>query len=222
AETGGPFRPMIPMTFWLVTMPRWCEDTLMGNPGENDGENNGDAASEQPGEEASTDSRRQIVKRAQRHAGDRSAKVARLLMSLQASALAKLEMGEDLEEVVTRARATKSLIARRREERCVASALRRIDLPAFEERMHNVQTNGVADLRLFQLAETWRERLIAEGPTALEAFRLAFPAAVNVALEPFIVSAVRERTFGKPLGGARALFRQLIATMKPPPNRDDT
>ncbi len=184
--------------------------------------NNGDAASEQPGEEASTDSRRQIVKRAQRHAGDRSAKVARLLMSLQASALAKLEMGEDLEEVVTRARATKSLIARRREERCVASALRRIDLPAFEERMHNVQTNGVADLRLFQLAETWRERLIAEGPTALEAFRLAFPAAVNVALEPFIVSAVRERTFGKPLGGARALFRQLIATMKPPPNRDDT
>ncbi len=198
----------------------------MSNPGENDsandGANIGDPASELPDEEASTDSRRQIVKRAQRHAGDRSAKVARLLMSIHASTLSKLEMGEDLEEVVTRARATKSLIARRREERCVASALRRIDLPAFEQRMHNVQTNGVADLRLFQLAETWRERLIAEGPAALEAFRLAYPTAVNVQLEQFIVGAVRERTFGKPLGGARALFRQLIATMKPPPNHDET
>lgn len=193
----------------------------MGNPGENDGENNGETAAELPDEEVSTDSRRQIVKRAQRHAGDRSAKVARLLMSIQASVLSKLEMGEDLQEVVTRARATKSLIARRREERCVASALRRIDLPAFEERMHNVQTNGVADLRLFQLAESWRERLIAEGPSALEAFRLDYSAAVNVQLEQFVVGAVRERTFGKPLGGARALFRQLIATMKPPVNRED-
>ena len=192
----------------------------MGNPGENDDENNGENASELPGEEASTDSRRQIIKRAQRHAGDRSAKVARLLMSIQASVLPKLEMGEDLQEVVTRARATKSLIARRREERCVASALRRIDLPAFEERMQNVQTNGVADLRLFQLAESWRERLIVEGPTALAAFRLAYPTAVDVQLEQFVVSAVRERTFGKPLGGARALFRQLIATMKPPANRE--
>lgn len=193
----------------------------MVNPGENDGENNGENASELPGEDETPDSRRQIVKRAQRHAGDRSAKVARLLMSIQASVLPKLEMGEDLQEVVTRARATKSLIARRREERCVASALRRIDLPAFEERLQNVQTNGVADLRLFQLAETWRERLIVEGPAALEAFRLAYPTAVDVQLESFVVSAVRERTFGKPLGAARALFRQLIATMKPPPNRED-
>jgi ribosome-associated protein len=193
----------------------------MGTPGENDGENNGESASELPGEDATPDSRRQIIKRAQRHAGDRSAKVARLLMSIHASTLPKLDMGEDLDEVVTRARATKSLIARRREERCVASALRRIDLPALEERIKNVQTNGVADLRLFQLAESWRERLIAEGPSALVAFRKDYPTAVNVQLEPFIVSAVRERTFGKPLGGARALFRQVIAVMKPPPNRED-
>lgn len=193
----------------------------MGTPGENDGENNSEPASELPGEDATPDSRRQIVKRAQRHAGDRSAKVARLLMSIHASTLPKLEMGEDLDEVLTRARATKSLIARRREERCVASALRRIDLPALEERIQNVQTNGVADLRLFQLAETWRERLIAEGPSALETFRQDYPSAVNVALEPFIVAAVRERTFGKPLGSARALFRQVIAVMKPPTNRED-
>ncbi len=193
----------------------------MGTPGENDGENNSELASEQPGEDTTPDSRRQIIKRAQRHAGDRSAKVARLLMSIHASTLPKLDMGEDLDEVVTRARATKSLIARRREERCVASALRRIDLPALEERIKNVQTNGVADLRLFQLAESWRERLIADGPSALETFRQDYPSAVNVALEPFIVGAVRERTFGKPLGGARALFRQVIAVMKPPSNRED-
>jgi ribosome-associated protein len=160
------------------------------------------------------DSRRQIIKREQRVSGDRSAKVARALMAVPGSTLIKLELEEDLAEALQRARAIKSNIARRREERGVAAALRRINLPELEARLANIESNGVADLRLFQQAEKWRERLIADESGALAAFIGEFPNA-QLGLEKFLVNAKRERETGKPPGGARALFRHIIASTKP-------
>ncbi len=166
------------------------------------------------GEDLSDHSRRQLVKRDQRIKGDASARVAHTLMALPASSIPKLELEEDLLEALTRARKITSMIARRREERAVSAALRRIDIPALEARMQSVAANGVADLRLFQAAEAWRERLIADAG-ALALFRKQFPPAVRLNLEMLITNAQRERTTGKPPGAARALFRSVIAAMKP-------
>jgi ribosome-associated protein len=156
------------------------------------------------------ESRRQIARRQQRKAGDRSARLANALMKLPGSALGKLGLDEDLRASVDRARAVTAHIARRRAERTLAGELRRIDLVALDARLAQVQTTGAAEPQQFHLAEQWRARLI-EGGLAAAA---EFPGGVTEPLSQLIASAQRERVTGKPPGAARALFRHIIAVLK--------
>lgn len=166
-------------------------------------------------------SRRQLARAQTRKAGDRSARVAHTLMAVHASVLGKLDLDDDLRRVLDRARAVTSHIARRREERTLAGALRRIDLAALEGRLARVQATGVADQRQVRLAETWRARLLDDGPTALTEFYAAVPDARSIPLPQLIADALRERASGRPPGAGRALFRQLFALMKAPPDDGD-
>ena len=85
-----------------------------------------------------------------------------LQLQLPAALLRGLGLDEDLLEVVDRARATTSPGARRREERRLAGVLRQVDAAGLKARLSNVQESGNPDTRQFQLAETWRTRLIEE------------------------------------------------------------
>jgi ribosome-associated protein len=156
------------------------------------------------------DSRRQIARRQQRKAGDRSARLANALMKLQVSALGKLGLDEELCASVDRARAVTAHVARRRAERTLAGDLRRIDLVALDARLAQVQTAGAAEPQQFQLAEQWRARMIEEGLAAAA----EFPGGVTEPLAQLIASAQRERVTGKPPGAARALFRHIVAALK--------
>lgn len=159
------------------------------------------------------ESRRQIARRAQREAGDRSARLAHELMTLRASALGALNLDEDLREVVDRARAVTAHVARRRAERGLAGELRRVDLGDLETRLERVQTTGAAEPQRFRLAEDWRSRLIEDGITAAA----EFPGGAVDPLPRLIEEAQRERTTGKPRGAARALFRHIVAVLSAPP-----
>ncbi len=164
-----------------------------------------------PDRDDDEESRRQIARRKVRVAGDRSARLAKSLMDLPASALAKLELDEELREAVDRARGVTSHNARRRAERGLAGDLRGVDdLDAIETRLTSIQETGMASPRLFQLAERWRARLIAEG----EAAAGEFPGGAQPALLALIENARRERDTGKPPGAARALFRHVIAALE--------
>lgn len=156
------------------------------------------------------ESRRQIARRQQRRAGDRSARLANALMKLPAWALGKLGLDEDLRASVDRARAVTAHIARRRAERTLAGDLRRIDLVALDARLAQVQVTGAAEPQQFHLAEQWRARMIEDGlPAAAE-----FPGGAAEPLPQLIASAQRERLTGKPPGAARALFRHIAAVLK--------
>ncbi len=157
--------------------------------------------------------RRQAAKKERRDAGDRSARVARELMGWKDSALAKLEMSEELRETLNEVRAIKSPIARRRAERSLAGALRGIDLDELEGYMINIEAVGNADPRLFHSAEKWRARLIEEGSAAAA----EFPGGYAEPLPTLIQNARRERDTGKPPGAARALFRHVMTVLKAPP-----
>jgi ribosome-associated protein len=159
------------------------------------------------------ESRRQIARRQQRKAGDRSARLAHTLMALPASALDKLELDDDLREDIDRARAVTSQIARRRAERTLAGDLRRVDLVDLAERIASVQTTGTAEPQQFHLAEQWRAKLIEGGIGAAA----EFPGDRGEPLAQLIERAQRERDTGKPPGAARALFRHIIAMLKSSP-----
>ncbi len=156
------------------------------------------------------ESKRQIERRKQRRMGDRSAALARTLMMLSDAVIAKLELEDELKEMVDRARGTKTLGARRRAERALAGDLRGEDLGALEQRLAAVETTGAAAPALLKLAEQWRTRLIAEGIAAAA----EFPGGATDQLTRAIQDARRERDTGKPPGAARALFRQVVTVLK--------
>ena len=155
-------------------------------------------------------SRRQLAKKQRRDAGDRSGDLAHKLMAIHESALARLELEEDLKEAVDRARATTTNSARRRAERSLAGSLRRFDIADVERKLGNVESTGVAEPALFHLAERWRARLIDEDDAAAA----EFPGGNVNPLPKLIADAKRERTIGKPPGAAKALFRHVIEVLR--------
>ena len=155
-------------------------------------------------------SNRQIARSKSRKAGDVSARIAAMLMKLPETTVKKLELEEGLRDAIDRARAVKSMVARRRAERTLAGDLRRFEIAPIEEQLEKVQSGG-SDVQQFHLVEKWRARLIEEEGALTE-----FPNA-DEELPRLIAAARRERDTGRPPGSARALFRHLAELLKPPP-----
>jgi ribosomal 50S subunit-associated protein YjgA (DUF615 family) len=156
-------------------------------------------------------SRRQISRGEARDAGDRSARIAKLLMQLPDVALRKLTLDDDVREAIDKARTVTSHIARRRAERTLASDLRRFELSKLEDQLANTRERERADAQHFQLAEQWREKLIEHGISAAS----ELPGGPDDELARRIDAAQRERATGKPQGAARALFRAIAERLKP-------
>ena len=175
-----------------------------GDNGEGDDGEGGD------GEKGAPEPRRVVARRERRAAGQGSARLARAIMELSSANLGSLGLDDDLRAAVDRARAVTSHQARRRAERTLAGDLRRADVSNLESRLANVVATGMAEPRMFQLAEKWRARLIDEGAAAAT----EFPGGSSDALVALIDSARRERETGKPPGAARALFRHVVAALK--------
>ena len=133
-------------------------------------------------------------------------------MKLKDSALAKLELDDEVRGEIERARAVTSPIARRRAERALAGELRRVDLGEIEEAIENLEAGRIGDSRLFHQAEQWRAKLITEGVAAAA----TFPGGPADPLPDLIERAQRERDTGKPPGAARALFRHVLAVLQKP------
>ncbi len=157
---------------------------------------------------------RQLARRQRRDAGKRSARVAHTLMQLPEALLDGLGLDDDLRRAVLQARRVTSHVARRREERHLAGALRRVDVEELEVRLSHVEEGGRANARQFQLAESWRARLIEGGMAAAEAFCVSFAGADRTALAKLIEEAQRERSTGRPRGAARALFRLVMGALR--------
>jgi ribosome-associated protein len=159
-------------------------------------------------------SKRELNRRRQRNAGDRSARLAHSLMKIAPSALGKLGLDEDLRDALDKARAITSPIARRRAERTLAGELRRIDMSDLDEKLANVLVTGTAEQQDFRVAEQWRTRML-EGGLAAAA---EFPGGTADPLPKLIEQAKREQETGKPPGARRALFRHIVALLRPKPS----
>jgi ribosome-associated protein len=155
-------------------------------------------------------SARQIAREAQRLAGDRSARLAAVLMKLPAAAIQQLELEDELREAIDKARAIVSHAARRRAERALAGDLRGHDLGELEDQIARATSAGKGEAQQLHLAEDWRTRLIEGGPAAAE----AFPGGIDDELERLIDAARRERDLGTRRGAARALFRAVTARLR--------
>ena len=156
-------------------------------------------------------SARQLSRSQMRRTGDRSARIAMLLMKMSAPSLKKLDLEDRARESLERARAVKTHIARRRAERTLAGDLRKFveDLVELEEAIVKIE-EGSSDSEAFHLAEQWRTRLLEGAAKVAE----TFPGGASEEMPRLVEAAKREKEIGKPPGAGRALFRHIVELIK--------
>jgi ribosome-associated protein len=157
---------------------------------------------------------------ARRAVGDRSASLARRLMQLPERHLARLNLPESVQAELDDARRIKSPIARRRQERRLAGALRNEGLEDVEATLDGLREEDRGDARSFQRVERWRDRLVGAESGDLDGLvdelLAELPDARPAEMHELVNAARREKLRGKPKGAGRRLFRHLKTLLETP------
>ncbi|HEY8540444.1 MAG TPA: ribosome biogenesis factor YjgA [Steroidobacteraceae bacterium] len=138
------------------------------------------------------------------------------LIDLPQSELDALPLPENLRDAVELARRITAHGGLYRQKQYIGKLMRKIDAEPIRRALAaKREKERLAALR-FRNVEHWRDRLIAEGSQALEAFRAATPAQFDAAmLERLIDRARDERRRGGPPRASRELFRALREILDP-------
>jgi ribosome-associated protein len=95
------------------------------------------------------------------------------LISLDARTLAALPLSDQLREAVLQASRLRSRQALRRQKQLIGKLMRGVDPEPIRAAVARLTADDAAAKRLFAQAERWRDRLVAEGTTALDEFAAA-------------------------------------------------
>ncbi|APE29835.1 hypothetical protein BOX17_01950 [Halomonas aestuarii] len=125
---------------------------------------------------------------------------------------ARFPLSDDLLAAVEEAGRIKAREARRRHMQYVGKLMRGEDLEGIQAVFDEIENETLRRDHAFHRLEQWRDRLIAEGDDAVEAFVAEFPDVERQALRQLIRNARREREQGKPPTNARRLFRLIRDT----------
>jgi ribosome-associated protein len=137
---------------------------------------------------------------------------ARRLLALSPSELTGLGLGAATLAAVAETARIKDRRAMPRHIKRVANLLEREDLGAIEALLASHQAMDQAAAARHHRVERWRERLLAEGDTALAELLDLSPGADGQALRQLVRTAQRDRDAGRP-DGPRKLFRALRAVL---------
>jgi ribosome-associated protein len=139
-------------------------------------------------------------------------KLAETLANLSDAELGRVPLDDELREEVLRTRAVTSHIARKRQTQYLAKQLRKLGDDALDPIRRALDRDRVQahhDAAELHRVETWRDRLIAEGDTALDDLIAQHPTADRQHLRQLARNARGERERNKPLHAYRELFRAL-------------
>jgi ribosome-associated protein len=139
------------------------------------------------------------------------------LIRLREPELEALGLPERLNEAVREARHIKSRAAGARQRQYIGKLMREIDVEPIRAALAARSERDAIETQLFKRAERWRDRLIAEGETALDELARLRPGLDRVAWQRRIGATQRERSAGLAAGtigpAGRELFRALRALM---------
>jgi ribosome-associated protein len=148
------------------------------------------------------------------------------LIRMRDAELDALELPERLSDAIREARRIKSRAGGARQRQYIGKLMREIDLEPIRAMLAARSERDALETQLFKRAESWRERLIAEGDPALDELARLRPGLDRDEWSRRIGAALRERTTAerniqrgsaehpKPVGPAgRELFRALRALL---------
>lgn len=144
------------------------------------------------------------------------------LIDLPQSELDALPLPENLRDAVELARRITAHGGLYRQKQYIGKLMRKIDAEPIRQALAaKREKERLAALR-FRNIEHWRDRLIAEGPQAIEALRAAAPAPFDGSpIERLIDRARDERRRGGPPRASRELFTALRDLLDPSAGSDE-
>lgn len=163
---------------------------------------------EQPPDVFDVDVRRSH--RAHKAQVDAFARLAKDLVDLPPATLDGLDLDGDLHQAIAGCRGLRKG-ARVREQRRIATALRRTDARALRDRLDEIASGDRANVQREKQREQWRERLLEGGDAELSAFLTAYPQADRQHFRQLIRTAGKDRTKGKAVAAYRKLLREIRA-----------
>lgn len=134
------------------------------------------------------------------------------LIEYDTAVLETLPISAELLRAVTALRGMKERGALRRQRQFIGKLMRNEDADGIREALAERQREHDRAINISHQVEDWRERLLTEGSTALEAVIAAVPAIDRQQLRQLVSAAQRERAAGKPPTASRKLFRLLRDT----------
>jgi ribosome-associated protein len=133
------------------------------------------------------------------------------LTRLKEAELAALALPESLAEAIRAARRIRSRAALARQRQYIGKLMRDIDPEPIRAALAARSAVDARETERFKRLEAWRERLVTEGPAALEELSRLHPALERHEWLERIAAARTERARGDPGTAARELFRALRA-----------
>ncbi|MGM0593119.1 MAG: ribosome biogenesis factor YjgA [Pseudomonadota bacterium] len=131
------------------------------------------------------------------------------LVKLPDAQLATIPMPEQLADAVALARRIKARGGRKRQLQYIGKIMRKIDPEPIQQAMAGLKNEAHKETAKLHRLEQWRDRLIAEGDTALAPLLDEYPYADRQHLRQLIRNAQREQKQNKPPKSSRELFRYL-------------
>lgn len=135
--------------------------------------------------------------------------LAERMTGLSDRELERLGVGTPLRQALDQARGMKASAARNRHIKYCVRLMDPQELDQVQAYLADRQSQQVASNRLLHAAERWRDRLIDEGDTGLDALIEEHADLDRHALRQLQRDAARERATGRPAGAGRKLFRAL-------------
>lgn len=131
------------------------------------------------------------------------------LLELSPSQLDRLELPESLREALRQGQAINAHGAARRQLKFIGKLLRGLDPEPIRRGLAGLKQDHAEAVRLQRRIESWRDRLLGEGPGGIDALCAEFPDADRQRLRQLIRDALRDQCSGRPPHAARALYREL-------------
>ncbi len=131
------------------------------------------------------------------------------LAELEKSTLQSLELPNELASAIDAAKEIRSNNALKRQFKLIGKMLRSIDTEELKKLIEERDLQHRKGVGEFHQVEKWRDRLIAEGSTAVSKFLDRYPDVDRQRLNQLVRGGAKEAQLGKPPKSSRQLFRFL-------------
>jgi ribosome-associated protein len=131
------------------------------------------------------------------------------LIDAPSDLVAKIDLPEKLADAIAAARRIARPAALARQRQFVAKLMRGLDLEPIRIALEADAERARHDAARFRRAERWRDRLVADGESAVVAFLAECPVADRTTLERLVASTLSARERGAAAQSGRELFRRI-------------